>query len=270
MLLGIAQIGREKIVSVLALHGPSTARQLLELIRPTLTKQALYQELRKLTDDGVVIKVGKLYSLRFAWVLKLQELAERMYVSSLGSAETLWLPTEKRKSWKLPDIRHSLQLWSHLSMILFRTDPSKTLYEYVPHAWYHLINSQVEEQFQAILQKEKIKFYLIVGDDTFLDRSYEKYFKIAGTEISFSESSFSSIKDEYVSVIGECIIRVRFPLKLARELNKLFKTVKVWGSDEIATINRVLATPAHIKLEITRNPKNAKKLTKQFREFFGV
>lgn len=270
-MLGTSSISvKEKIIIILSERGPSTASWILSKIQPIITKQSIYQELRHLMEDGIVIKVKKLYSLRFAWVLKLHELTNRMYTTSLNSAETLWLPTEKRKVWKLPDIRHALQLWSHLSMLLFKTTSSRYIYEYAPHAWYHLINSDTEKQFQAVLKKENINFYLIVGSDTFLDRSYQQYFKISGAKISFSESCFSNITSEYFSVIGDNIIRVILPLKLSNEIDNVFSSTDTWGAKEIIEINKVLSKKTDIRIEVIKNPLKSAKLTKQFREFFGI
>lgn len=268
MLLGLSHKVQEKIVVVLADRGALPGPDILSAVRPRVSKQALYQELRKLIADGVIIKAGQLYALRFAWILRLEALAHKMHSSSLQSADILWLPEQGRKKWTLPSLKQALQVWSHLSMILFRTEEKKFLFEYVPHAWYHLINTNVEEQFQEILRREKIKFNLIVGGDTFVDRSYEKYFSMSGESIAFGHNPFGVSDEEHFSVIGDSIIRVTFTKKYARALDQSFADITAWGAEEVNKLGKVLAVDTPVSVEISRNAVLAKRFAKKFVNFF--
>lgn len=261
---------RSALIRVLGDQGPQTAKALIERHLKGFTKQGIYSGLRKLMAEGAVIKAEKLYALRFVWVLEMHAAIERMYQTAVKQGDILWTADDSnKKRWVLPDLGRALHLWTQLTMTLFRRGESSQLLEWAPHSWYHFISSPVEVQFQSAIKRFKVGFFLIVGGDTPLDKSYRRYFNVSGHSISFGHKPFGDLKDTCFSVIGDNIITVRTSPRHTQLIAKLFAESCVNFERSTAAASRVLLSPSRTTVMIERNATQARRLRKIFENHFG-
>ena len=267
--LGLASSVQEAIIETLAQNGPQQISSLLSRFAKSATRQSVYQEVRKLSQKGIVFKVGKTVALRLGWILELQTLAETMYTTALQDND-LWLPqAEDKRRWYVSSLPQAMNLWANLAMTLLRESGSELL-EWTPHAWFHLVDSKMEIQSLSVVQKQRVRYYLIVGHDTYLDRSYEPHFRRAGTAIAYSRSPFASLQQECFSVIGDHLIRVVLPAQLSREIHSLYATVKKSPDVTISEVNRVLGQRTKIRVEVLRNAQRCSVIRRKFLRYFGT
>lgn len=157
----------------------SSASQLQKLIsrqRPT-TLQGVYHELGKLQDQNVVIKVGQAFFLNITWANELLNFADTLYEKYFNSTEALsfLLNEKKRQSWKFTSGIRADDFYVHASLALCRAMKCKEIFEWVPHPWFFLVDSEKKEKrYQQTLQREKIRIYCAIGGDSTLDRAYLK------------------------------------------------------------------------------------------------
>src|SRR5688572_2254528 len=100
----------ELIVSALAAAPGLTVPALQAAVTAQLRRfsiPALYQELRKLRDQAVVVKVKDRYSLRLGWVLSMIELTDSMYDAYVGQSQLgdILPPANSKRTWHFTNLR---------------------------------------------------------------------------------------------------------------------------------------------------------------------
>src|SRR3989344_6358138 len=154
--------------------------QLLKKVAETSGKdysiQGLYKELKKLQEEGVLFKLGNQYSLRLPWVLDFISLADTISATYIERPQLpLILPEiNKKEIWHFTDLLKMNDFWSHVLLALLQESKRKILLGYNPHPWFHLVQTNQEEQYIKSLKLAESKLYLIIGGDFFLDRWTEK------------------------------------------------------------------------------------------------
>ncbi len=111
--------------------------------------------------------------------------------------------------------------------------------------------------------------FLIVGDDTYLDRSYKPFFEQAGKEISYATSPFQGRQGEYFSVIGNYVIRVLLPQQTISALDRIYRQTTGAHVLDMSALNRILYAKTKVRLEVQHNPKRSASLRRVFMQFFG-
>jgi hypothetical protein len=269
VLLGNTLTLEDKVLTILAKKGNVTALELLTLINPTVTKQALYQELRKLIARGAVVKTRRIYSLKLSWLQQLHVLITNAQDKAL---ESVPLPDGlSSKTYKVTfrSLTDALAAWAHFTMALLRRSNVNILLEYAPHAWYHLVSLGAEDQFQKMLTGEGAGYYLIVGDDTPLDRTYARFFGQPKRHISFAYQSFPLNSSQYFSVIGNYLITVKIHAALTKELDSIYSRVKKVSLDDLLEVQRTLQQPRRVEMSVRYSVSEARRYTKAFGDFFG-
>jgi len=232
---------------------------------------AIYQELRKLRERAVCVKVGNRYSLRLGWVLDLAALvgeAYSLHLQAIGGA--IPLPKEGQKEvWKFQNLRSLGQFWTQLILVLCSVSEDKICFEWAPHAWFSLSHGGEESQFIRAMRQAKNSYYLIIGNDTALSRDYAAALGDTRGLVSFSESAFHNEK-RYLSQIGTFLVTVELGEKLNRTIEKTFMASlrDVRGAIQLGV--EMLDELSPIKLTLHNRPAKLRRIRRDFCEFFGV
>jgi hypothetical protein len=276
MLLQSGEKLEEHIVQALARKPAVTAswlhRSICERYQP-YTLQAVYQELRKLQRAGVVVKAKDEYSLRLAWVLEMLELTDAMYEGYMnGESMREVLPGEgKQKTWRFHDLHSLSSFYAQLGLFLLQRSKAPLLLEHVPHVWYHFAHSTSETQFVHALHLSRCNYYFIVRNDTYLDRTYRRYFAGTAGEMSFGKTPFSGkMADAYFMVIDDVQIKLTFDAVLQKRIGELFQDTRSAKDIEVGRINDIFHARARITLTLEHNAAKAAKLRRRFLLFFGA
>lgn len=232
---------------------------------------AIYQELRKLRERAVCVKVGNRYSLRLGWVLEMVALVDQTYtrhIDEIGSSVPL--PGEGTKeTWKFRNLRSLGQFWTQLILILCAASDDKVCFEWAPHAWFSLSHASEESQFLRAMKHAKNKYYLIVGEDTKFSRDYADALNGIPGEISFAQSPFREEK-RYITLIGKFLITVELGEKLNRSIDRLFESephdVRTLVQNGLNLFDEV----SEIKLTLQNKPAKSKRIRRDFSDFFGI
>jgi hypothetical protein len=234
--------------------------------------RAVYKELAKLQQGGAVIKVKDTFHLSLAWVLERMCAAEDLYRRCLDTAaREMLIPREDRHFiWHFRDLRRMDDFWIQLVFLLLQSSPSKLLFEWAPHFWFHLLHYQKELQVIRALEKARGKIYLSVGSDSYLDRLAAKYWNKQVYEWSFAEGLFPKPCADYIAVIDEYALTVKPGSRACREIEQLFSSVNSNAALSSAAVDRVFQQPARASVKIERRAKKAQALRRRFLDFFGV
>lgn len=265
----------EQVVAALARNPSSTAEQLASAVEAgsrSYSIQAIYQELRKLERNGLVVRKAKRYSLRLLWLVELSEFARDAYAAYANSDAILAeLPEEGRKqSWVLYDLRSLLNLWTDLTFRLLPTLPEeeRVLYEYVEHVWFHTANPVNEAHFWKAMKRMNAKYVLISRGGTSLDRDYEPLVKRVDSRYSFGRSDFPARPNQYLSVLGDYLMDV----KLSKALNDNIRSHYEKSSSSESQLRQEIlvfaAQRGRCTLTVTRDPVRAARERRKFELFF--
>ncbi len=269
---GLASYIIESLSSQPLLSFALLEKQVLGLSKRSYTPQGIYKELRRLEGDGVVFKVKKEYGLSIAWMLKLMTFTERLSETYLeGSLDHVIPMTRKHKQiWHFTNLIKMNAFWSQLLLAVIHQSPSKKIFGYNPHPWFHLAHTKQESDFIEGLGVSGGMLYLIIGGTTFLDRRTERYWQNGAVEYHFGSSGFSTDQDVYINVIDEYVLTVRLSTKTSQEIEDIYTGTKAMKDLDISSMLTVFNQPTKVSIQLEHSPIKARRLIKKFSAFFGL
>lgn len=272
MLLEADKNVEDRLVEVLAKYSAQTAAQLHKAIGDC-SIQAIYKELGKLEQQGVVIKIDRRYSLRVPWILELADLAEqatKTYANARAAA--IVLPKEgERVIWHFTDLLKLNNFWSQLLLVLLQQSGERILLTWMPHPWFHLVYSEQEQQYIKSLELTQTRLYLINGGQTFLDHWAERYWQGEHIEYSLAESPFAKEDPSiYYNVVGDYVITGRLDREITEEIEALYAKTKSMDEVDFSEVFRIFNSRVRASLWLEYKPEKAKEVRKKFERYFGI
>lgn len=260
------------IVKILAQYPDISASEIFKNIdttNKTYSLQGIYKELKKLQNEGVVVKYKQTFSLRLPWVLEFVSLAdtvEYQYIRRISNQ----IPDYKDKQiWHFTNLLRLNDFWSQILLQLIQQSKTRTVLAWNPHPWFHLAQKEQEAQFIKALELTKSTMYVIVGGNTFLDVWTKQFWKEPTVVHSFSKGPFDAKQQEYINVIDQYIITVKLSKDMADIIDGIYKKTQEIGVHNIFEIVELFNTRTSAKIILEKNPRKAQKITRQFKQFFG-
>jgi hypothetical protein len=240
-------------------------------LKPSFTKQALYQLLRKLLDKEIVVKHGKLFSLSQIWILKMNDffsLAQKHYgIGEQGGNDFLSLSDGDKISYSFKSPVEADKFWGHAFNILSGILKDEPLYIYNPHEWFFFARKESEEFLFQELQKRNQKVWLICGGKTELDKYTAKHFDGSILQYYMSEDALFEARNYYLNIFGDYIIEARIDEGVAKQVDNFYNSNKTVTKTTTQMLTKLL-TQGKTSLTISRNKKKAEKLKKVFAPYF--
>jgi hypothetical protein len=262
----VTALGREHMLSAADLYSRVTSTY------GRCSIQAVYKELRKLQNLGVVVKSREKYSLSLSWILNLAELVDQMYY---GHAEPKHLevtlsPRSAKQSYTFTKLTKVDDFWIHSLLSLLQNSKEKILYQWIPHPWFHLIHSEKSWPFHNALRVSGFQVKSIIGGNTFLDQHSKRTTTEGVYEFSYRKGPFHDLRDEYYSVTDRHLLTVKLDQQKTNQLERLYSSIKSFDDFDVASVVEAVNSPGQIKLTIESSPKKIRPIWKQFREYFEV
>jgi len=270
MLLASKQNLEELIVRELAKKSSSSVKELKENLNFSIP--ALYKELKKLQEQGVLIKTKDKYSLSLSWILNLVELSDSIYDTYIDSASTSQiLPEEgESKSFNFTSLSKVDDFWIHAMLAMLQNSDSKRLFQWVPHPWFYLINSHKSFPFHNALRTAGAKVDNIIGGNTFLDREGQKITTPGVYELNYAESKFQKNRTKYYSVSDTYLLTVHIKETKAREIDSFYNSINCKEDLNLSKIIDLNTRDAKTKITIEKNPAKVKKIWNTFINYFAI
>jgi hypothetical protein len=242
-----------------------------QIIKPSFTKQALYQLLRKLIDRETVVKHGKQFSLSHIWILKMNDffsLAQKQYgIGEQGGNDFFALNDGDKISYSFKSPAEADKFWGHAFNILAGTLKDEPLYIYNPHEWFFFARKESETFLFNKLQKQNQQVWLLCGGATALDKYTAKYFDGKILQYHMDSEEIFEARNYYLNIFGDYIIEARLDERVAEKVDNFYETHKEVNTSTIQILTNLLNTGKTI-LTISRNKKKADKLKKIFTPYF--
>lgn len=264
----------EKIVQILMKQPNLTATELWHLSsqsNESYTIQAVYKELRKLHETGVVTKSGTHFSLRIPWVLAMADMVEqakKLYVDDRHFDHLL--PNNKKNIWHFTNLGSLNNFWSQVLLVLINQSESKRIYGYSPHPWYHLLQTEQEDQYIKSLRHARTRLYLMVGGDTYLDKWAAQFWYSDIVEYSFAPSPYHRERGWYFDVIGDYLVSVTLDSTTTHAIEHVYQHTTDWEHLNLAAVLQLSQMRIRASLVLENNSRKAEIIRKRFTKFFGI
>jgi hypothetical protein len=255
----------ERIISLLLKNSLSGAELLaiLDISGKKITKQALYNVLRKLIQDEIVVKHAKIFSLSRLWLQNMANLftsAQDRYGIELEKNDFLSIHEGDKISYTFKNPYEADQFWGHAFDILIDKTPVEVpIVLYNPHQWFLLVRTDSEYQLLERISKEGKKLHNHIGSSNALDRYVEKYFDLPGLQYVINEQGSFEARNYYINIFNNYIIEVYIDEKVAEEIDRFYE--QYTDFDKIAEKKlQSIVSQGKTRLVISRNSKKADRL----------
>jgi hypothetical protein len=225
-----------------------------EKIRGRLvTVQAVYKALRKLVDEGVVVKHRKFYVTSREWLDKLEQLQNSLKIFVPKEGESV--------RFTFSSFTHTDAYWEHVVRNLPKNDLDLPLFAYLPHNfWIHNPKRfENEAEYYAHFLKENKNGYVVIGSDSEDDLRTKKLLRNEYLHINtIAYPRFR--RTEHIAVMGQFITTTKVSLVVAREIDALYETHS--GEELLGRLKKIFERKATIKITLENSPEKANALRK--------
>lgn len=254
--------------------GGKTAMQIVAILiskNKKVTKQAIYQVLRKLKKEEVVVVFRKRVTLSQLWLDKMITFFESASsITNKKVREPFLNLTEGDSitySFKTPYLTD--QFWGHAFLLLVATTSANDpVYIYNPHQWFMI--TRYESELALIKQIEsykKIGIFLIGNQDP-IDLYIKKYF--SNRNVQYYNKQISLPYNYYMNIFEDYILEVWLDKKLTKEIDDWYKNNKEINTKNTEELTVIVHKSGRNKMRISRNKKRAFRLKKLFAKDFYI
>lgn len=234
-----------------------------------ITKQAFYKALRQLIKEEIIIKNKHVVMLNNSWIKRLQE-----FIESTDNTYTL----KKDDLFGLKDgesIVHDFRnlsslnkLWMHYFFIAVKAYPSENIIFYNRHNFWMLFRHEAENFMFTWISNHAPKAYLIIGNDTPLDRSTVKKIKYSNVETHFEQYSSFEKHHYSLAVIGDYVIDTTLDNATVNAIDNLYKKHSQWNEAAAKELNIIMNQLKRSKISIKKDKKKATQIKKKLLNYF--
>ncbi|HBH46787.1 MAG: hypothetical protein A2445_02425 [Candidatus Jacksonbacteria bacterium RIFOXYC2_FULL_44_29] len=276
MLLTPQQDISEHIVQALTyqpnLSLPELQKQIEPKYKKTLTPQGWYKALKKLLQNGVIIKQKMIYSLNTSWVadaLRWSQTLKQNYIEPCKTAVIKLPNREKEKiTYRFSSLLALNSFWAHALVYIGAQYPkNNTVYGYNPHFWFYLAHDAIEAQYNRSMGQMNAKTYLIIGSQTFLDTWNERFFP---NHVRHWCSPKSLYPDEthYLNYVAGFFLDIKIDQKMAEYLHQLYANTKsLQDINQLALID-LFQKKAPCTLSISKNQRRGEAFKRKIMRHF--
>lgn len=265
----------EIIVEILGTKGSQTATELkryIDLKKRSCSIQGVYFELRKLQTLGVILKVRETYHLNITWASELMDFADNVYELYINSAnaDAILPEPNKTKSWTFSDLFRMDDFWVQIMQILFVETGHENLFGAMPHPWYYFSQPKKVLDFYSYALRQEKKLNYIISKETFLANLYTAKVDPRLLEYSYSTPEFEVDHKSCTICMPPYIMSYTLDQETYEAIDNLFMNVKSNKDMTYERINLAINLRKPIKVKIEHKERKAKRLEKNFREYFAI
>lgn len=272
MLLGTRPNVKEILIHCFRISSCLSANEIYEWVAKVrkVSKRTVLKELANLIQEGVLIKLKERYLVKSTWIFDLMHLAEDLRNKQQNRDNLLFqLPgINEKKTWKLFSVRRLDAFWEHIIFILYKLSRQRTMYVWVPHYWFHLIDFRKEQQIFRAMHIDSNKRFYLIGGDTFIDRMPEKFWDRGIYRWVHNPIGFRGNPRIWYCVIDDYILSGTFTKSFTHECDSMCKAVQSEDELNFRDVQKLVDRRTTITVTLERNSKKARRLTEQFLPYF--
>ncbi len=232
--------------------------------------QAIYQQLARLEQAGVIRKIRSRYVLNMNWINDFADFSEKMLRNYQQSnpIQSI-LPEEGQKvTWKLPSIAIAVRSMTQVVLALLEVYQEQPFCEWAPVCWFHLAGED-EQNFLDSLKRGRHAYYLCSPSNTALDKSYKQSALQTPGDIRLAACPLSKEPRYHTAVVGDYYIQCKFPRGLENELLNVAQNFEAVAHRSPGTLSALVHRREKITVSVACSRRRSKHFTNAYRRFFG-
>lgn len=275
MYLHLSENMETAIVRCLAERPSLTAKELHERLaqrRHTASRSSVYEKLKKLQENGVVVKLDRGFTVDLSWASELLDFAtdvQSRYLDHAISSGILVAPGQKR-AWRFRSLRGLCEFWQHLQLAIGATSDDKCLLDWSPYLLFDLVctygGSRCDRTLAALKRLGGSGLRIYEGtrplNQTILRQSRNVQFTAAS-----AESPYHRQQNTILNVLGDYVVTIRLDERAVFELDELFSLPAL---PERHVTHRTLAQPVNVRLCLQNDAQKVRCHRRRFAAYFGV
>ena len=233
---------------------------------------ALYKELAKLQEHGIVLRSKGRYSLSLNWMLQILALGRMIEQNYLGNtASTLTLPQPgQRLSWRFDSLLRVNDFSSHVVLLLVAQAQEKIVYSWNPHAYFYLAQTQQETGYVRSLRIARGMFYKVIGGEAPLDRWTERFWRGTPMVYAFRGRGFEDNRRLYYNVVESYIVSFLLEPRAAEMIDGLYARTRQVEDLDLPGVLELFHGRYRSTFVIEHNEKKAARIRAKFSRFLGL
>lgn len=260
------------ILSVLE-QGPVSKKDLISTVKKynSVTSQAVYKELKKLTLDGMILSHGGYLSLNLMYVSKEYARWSSVLNTYEGGKDLkshfLDLKDGEYINLKFKTLNDLDAYWVHVSLILDNVSkPKISSYSIIPHDWF-MYGRKETDTFWTKSQKEKMR--IIVNSKLSLDREVTSKRIKAGYKICSGINPLHQKNNIYYTLINGYVLKITLDQKIHKLLLNFIQNTKTIGSIDYEKLDKIIHTKCTCMMKIFHDQTKFMKLVNKCKKYFA-
>lgn len=222
--------------------------------------QAVYKQLRKLTESQVVTKVGTSYSLDSSWVVNSYETLANTY-QKLRIKDPVFeeVIAKGKKTWTFKSLAHLHPFWSYLVVGLTLRSETEYLIEWVPYPWWSLINRARKPKIRHAIRHTGKKWNILMGDPCFLTELCASDWPTDLYTPYYAPTLMPEFDTRTIAITSQFVIEVETTRKIANLVSEYFN--RITSSDQLSRneVVAVFSEPGKVRLSLHFDELRAQK-----------
>jgi hypothetical protein len=235
----------------------------------------VYQALRHLKKEEVIIEIQREVSLSSIWLNRLgdftQQTLRHYKMNDQPSINFMRLGEGEKISYSFRTFEKTDIFWGHAFQVLADNMPSSVpMLSYTPHDWFFLARPESEIFLFNKLRERNKRIYLIAGGRTELDLETARFFD---NEYSFYYASPKSLfkrENYYLSVFNDYLIEVWFDPGVSRMIDDLYREACGFDATIKSRLLDIITHDGKNKFVISKNTRKIHATRKLFMKTFGL
>jgi hypothetical protein len=243
----------DRVVELL-LREPLSIKKLYERLAPDtrhLSLRGVYKAVDQLIAAGVLLKVRKQVRVDGEW---LDSLRGKLVtpLPKLGVGEKV--------SYSFTSLGHLDAFWKTIVLGLEALEQDGQVFFYNPHDFWALMpeRRESEDAYYRHFAERKVHAFFTIGGGAPADQVFKREYQNEYLQIDL-RSMPGLGRRTHLTILGEYLISVRVPKKLAERIDGLYAS-GLSPEELVSEIVRSGEKPAPMRLLLERNPAKARKL----------
>ena len=261
------------IIEMLAEQPRLSAYRMQGMVRRrgrAFSQAAVYKELGKLQERGVVVKDGIYFSLSLAWILDVFSFSDQLTTTYFTESylRTILPDSGERQRWRFTTLVRCNDFWNQLLLALLKTSRSQYVLSWVPYPWFLLLSSDQETRLHRAFTVSGRKFYTIFGDTGGKGGLIKSFYGGKSQSYSFADSPLDD-EQTYLDVVGDYVLSVRIDPRTNGKIREFFDSSEAGSMNTMVDKFSALLSRCSATIRIDHDEKRARQLHRVFADYFG-
>jgi hypothetical protein len=264
---------KEAIVELLGEEANLTAEQIGARIarrERAFSRRAVFKELRSLEELGVLFKAKRRYHLQMIWIINMSAFLRGAYTAHLRNPPHTHLGALGAKTRiNLTDLSSLDSAWMQIMFILQQLYPREQFRIWKPEQWFHLVHSNLTENFFVALGHIGSKHHHIIGHNCFVNRVGARMIPRSHARVTFLEDPLGVGMSTYITTIGEHVITIRINQSAAERMRTIFASIRNLKEMQALSVQEFMRGRIKSVLTVEHNPKKAREIQTRLDQAWG-